>query len=109
MARQPRDYRAEYARRNELAKERGYRNYSQQRRVTRRTPSQPRRRPRWILIKGNAGIVSVENERSQWATRAEAEMSYENLALAGLEFMLAMTFYTDGRNAPYSIYVGYEG
>ncbi|HEY6018786.1 MAG TPA: hypothetical protein VIY48_02520 [Candidatus Paceibacterota bacterium] len=31
MARKPRDYKAEYARRNRLAEERGFRNYAQQR------------------------------------------------------------------------------
>lgn len=34
MARKPRDYRAEYQRRNELARGRGFRSYGQQRRYT---------------------------------------------------------------------------
>jgi hypothetical protein len=59
MARKPRDYSREYQRRNELAKQRGFKNYGQQRRYTEYIGQ----RADWVVFPKETGLPYYPNPR----------------------------------------------
>ncbi len=99
MARR-RDYAAEYARRNAAAKRRGYKNYSEERKIRQR-----QRGRSWILLEGSPDVVRSEYARGRYPTEESARRAWNDFESMGLGAFSALTYWP-AREPGYIIYVG---
>ena len=71
------------------------------------SPSRGKEGGGWVLVAGNADIVSLENERGSYPTRSLGMAAYLNaLEAIGSEQMVALVHWRSGQ-LPYVLYVGY--